>query len=206
MRALALIPLLFLPLAISPTFAAKKPPPPPEPAIDVQCDGCVDTTDIADGSVTPEKLDQYVGAFPPLVWVDANGEVIGKDIETFGTLDQRVVESSHGYRFVFNPTNGFVGIGHLIYYRNSDCTGRTYIYYRDGGPGYVFRQDQTGNIFYTNFIYAPAKPYTNSHGTPTNCQYGGLPYEGLEVFPNNPDVTGVSGGPYSLPLSREPLF
>ena len=206
-----LISALLLTVAVDSQSAKGGNKPPPEPSPDVACDGCVDTADISDGAVTTEKLGALAGAFAPLVWVDALGNILGEDVgeygHEYGDLDTRIVQSPKGYRFELGVPNGWVGRSRTVYYEKSDCTGLTYIDWHDVEPGYVFRNDYKNQLYYTGFVYDLRAVGTYSHSISNRCLSGGIPYDykALEVFPNDVEITGVN--PYAqIPLSREPLY
>jgi len=118
------------------TFAVKpiKPPPPPVIAEDVDCDGCVGTTDIEDGAVTSIKL--APGILPVansnLVLLDSANSLIGRIIDYspnngFDIKDVVLAfnDTDITYYLIANK-NGFGLPAGSMHYDNYGCDGNPY--------------------------------------------------------------------------------
>jgi hypothetical protein len=217
MKNKLLLALLSIALVSQSVFAAKggKPPPEPVPASDVDCIGCVDTGDIADGAVTYQELPPVVvDDFNQLdsrvseqelrrdiVAVDGNGDVIGRIIGDGHNKGQLHILSGTGYdAFVNRYSGSIVDVPIYLYYTSRGCSGVAISI--DYPPGVVHNQSKIGGIFYSP---KDAVTHTYNSGYLNNgaCQSTTSNHTGYEVLPNDPAVTGFPDEGYLGPILVE---
>ena len=214
-------------------FAAKpiKPPPEPPPPVtaeDVVCDGCVDTTDIADGAVSAEKLSAILQdrlnqieaevANNKPVSVKSNGQIIGRFLGLISDGGTNVNPPSGDFyalsdkSFLFKViSEGRLEGGSQISYESNDCSGQAYIQ-----SGFINDyQAEQGFVRSTPYDQDPIPAYYTppSHTTVMTVIGSSINEEGCQIaqnsalesyysiFPNDPAITGVSNPPFATPIT-----
>lgn len=192
-----------------------------KPVSDLECDGCVNTPELADGAVTSEKIssdlielinrlndriDALESAPKPYVFIDGNDNVIGR---VFSASTTRSVE---GYSFSFSLDDGAIGRAdpfleapqqaHYLLFESEDCSG-LYIPQNGITPGMVsvmvYRDEPGGGVINEILSYVPlgADPiavtaYSQMFNSSCSPIEGGRSVEIYEELPNDPTVTGIS--------------
>jgi hypothetical protein len=207
---------------------AEPPPgiPPLKTAADVQCDGCIDTTDIADEAVTEQKLSadlqnklQSTPGMP--VVVDGNGALIGNLIGVDSVLRTSLfglaklgyyILTDQGYAAQVSTDRGTLAFTHTfpLYFLTEDCTGDAYAGIDEMPPGwvrYLLNEPLNGeDTFYVPINATPISGNFSSAWYGDVCDPSPLPVtqDAYQVFPNDPIVTGVrpqnSKERYPIPL------
>lgn len=207
--------------------AVAAPPgnPPGKTALDVQCDGCIDTTDIADQAVTEQKLSadlqSKLQGIPgmPLV-VDGDGIAIGSliGVDSGNSTLHYHIQTDQGYATTVSTGSGRLvsaeSVGGGLWFLTEDCTGDAYVSTSQISAGWV-RLLLSSPGFFSNdadTFYAPidAIPIlgdfaSRSNDDGNNCSPTPATLTAYLVFPNDPVVTGVniqagSDDRYPMPL------
>ena len=200
-------------------------------ATDVDCDKCVDSSDIArkaistgklrpeavtngkirDGAVSNRKLstglsDKIEAARNPRV-LDGTDAEIGQLISIGENRWSIEVITDKGYLLTVSPRDGEIGNG-TVYFSNSVCSGTAYI---DGSSfnGYVtnvFDDEGFSSLYY---IAKDSSPVTNfEYDSLTFDDQGCFVQQGeaslvFPFLPNDPAITGVSSASFPLPIHIE---
>jgi len=201
-------------------FAAK---PPPKPAGDVDCAGCVGTTDIEDEAVTAEKLStgvqdeinqlkDRVGELEskintleeqpkPELAYDGNGTLIGTFLSTNDFFNSFQIRNKSGYLLSIRQLDGTLAFHpSAVRYESIDCSTQPYSRFTTAGG--VVTNDGS-DVYY---VPLDAELATNltlvSIGSPSNCssQIQPSPASAWPVLPNDPNVTGVLSAQYPAPI------
>jgi len=218
---------------LAPAFGAKpvKPTPDPDPASDVVCDGCVDTSDIASGAVTLNELgDDVFNEFASKgeadrmhlspIAVDGEGNTLGTVISAAnrymrfnGYLTLTLLSTSNYLFEIISGTTGLLDRPHVTYFDGWHCQGNAYLPYN--AQGQVFRHPKSINdIYYTPRDGGPQTIRVLSHFIRERndnvglCDNESLDLTGRSIYLNDPAITGVANkgtpdNPYTAPITLE---
>lgn len=135
---------------------------------------------------------------------------------TINTANGEIIAMSDtGYLVFINGYYGVSAAGGWLYYQSTDCTGPAVMRAYPNNSGFYAQQGMmiTGVVGNSNFglpYYIPSgsvmEPNTltlQSFGSPGDCRVGGIALGNdiIRVYPNDPDVTGVGGVAWVLPIT-----
>jgi len=137
----------------------------------------------------------------------AAGTAIGKLVD-FGNGDLAWAISSKGYAFIISKRYGFLAGAGNLYFAGSGCTGEAYMDFLGEGErrdwllaqGIVYPTPllQVGAFYVPRGSSLQSRAYASRYGSSCVDIMGVA--DMAVALPNNPDVTGVTGSQYPLPI------
>lgn len=159
-----------------------------------------------------QKADSSSSTSNAVVWktVKANGVVIGKTMESLsGVYDWVTVGTAKGYSFTLTTGGEVLKSSLPTYYSSVDCSGDMYVmanwnvrgttFWRGENLYYIARHAQLQKGITIRSITSATSSCSSGDFTESFKEY----FFTKDVFPNDPEVTGVSSTTFSLPITVE---